>query len=203
MSSEPNFRVAVRDLPAHKKVEVGSDYVGRVLAGMPMREALGADVEAGGATLDAELYSEGENVHASGRIKGEVVVACSRCVGAAHIPLDEPINVTWMLQSAITPDDDEGDAVTTENPAAGAEGEEGVELGAEDLDVFPYDGERVDLEPLIREQLVLAVPYAPLCREDCRGLCPQCGIDRNVATCTCEKPIDPRFEALKGLKLKS
>jgi uncharacterized protein len=48
---------------------------------------------------------------------------------------------------------------------------------------------------------VLAVPFAPLCREDCKGLCPQCGIDRNTGTCSCEPPIDPRLAALKGLKL--
>ena len=41
------------------------------------------------------------------------------------------------------------------------------------------------------------------CREDCKGLCPQCGIDRNTDTCNCEKPIDPRLAALKGLKLPS
>jgi uncharacterized protein len=84
-----------------------------------------------------------------------------------------------------------------------APAEDGAEVPAEDLDLFPFDGERVDLEPLFREQFVLAIPYAPLCREDCAGLCPQCGIDRNTGTCTCEKPIDPRLAALKGLKLPS
>ena len=50
---------------------------------------------------------------------------------------------------------------------------------------------------------VLAIPYAPLCKDDCLGLCAQCGADRNVAPCGCEKPIDPRFVALQGLKLPS
>jgi uncharacterized protein len=86
---------------------------------------------------------------------------------------------------------------------AEAPSEEGPEVREEDLDVFPFDGEKIDLEPLFREQFVLAVPFAPLCREDCKGLCPQCGIDRNTGTCNCEKPIDPRLAALKGLKLPS
>jgi uncharacterized protein len=86
---------------------------------------------------------------------------------------------------------------------AETEAEEGVEVGAEDLDVFAYDGEKVDLEPLFREQFVLAIPFAPLCSETCKGLCPQCGIDRNLETCACEAPIDPRLAALKGLKLPS
>jgi uncharacterized protein len=48
---------------------------------------------------------------------------------------------------------------------------------------------------------VLAVPFAPLCAETCKGLCPQCGIDLNTGTCSCEAPVDPRLAALKGLKL--
>ncbi len=66
--------------------------------------------------------------------------------------------------------------------------------------MYPYQGEEVDLEPLLREQILLAVPFAPLCSESCRGLCPVCGIDRNTGTCTCEAvPPDPRWSALKNL----
>jgi uncharacterized protein len=173
-------------------VEVGSPYVADALRGMPLRDAI-ADSDAGGGALEVDLYSEGENVHVSGRMRGDVVVACGRCLGPARIPLDEDIHATFMPEGSLAKAVDE----------APAEGDEGVELAAEDLDVYPYDGEAVDLEPIIREQLVLAVPYAPLCREDCKGLCPQCGVDRNVESCTCEKPLDPRFAALKGLKLPS
>jgi uncharacterized protein len=90
-----------------------------------------------------------------------------------------------------------------EPAAAAAEDDDGAEVNEEDIDVFPFDGERIDLEPVFREQFVLAVPYAPLCMETCKGLCPQCGIDRNTASCNCEPPIDPRLAALKGLKIPS
>jgi uncharacterized protein len=79
----------------------------------------------------------------------------------------------------------------------------GPEVAEDDLDVFPFDGERIDLEPLFREQFVLAVPFAPLCTEFCKGLCPQCGINRNTDSCTCAPPIDPRLAALKDLKILS
>ncbi len=188
----PSFKVLVRDLPVHRTVEADAAYAAEVLKGLPMRDALG-DADAGGATLDAELYVEGTNVHVAGTVKGHVVVACSRCLGPASIPVDETLRVTFMPQ---------GEIAATPAPAdESSEDEGGLELTDQDLDVFPYDGEAVDLEPLVREQLVLSVPYAPLCREDCRGLCPQCGIDRNTQTCTCEPPGDPRFAALKGLKL--
>lgn len=208
------FKVPVRDLPAHRTVAVGTDYVARALAGLPMREALGAEVDAGEGALDVELYEDGKNVYAHGTMTGHVVVACSRCVGEARIDIDEPIRVTYMpaaeLAGAAEEQAVEGAVGAAERGpggsrygAGGAEVEEGIELADQDLDLFPFDGETVDLEPLLREHLVLAVPYAPLCREDCKGLCPQCGIDRNTGTCVCEKPGDPRFAALKGLKLPS
>lgn len=196
---QTKFTVPVRDLPTHRTVEVGSDYVARVLAGLPMREALAAGADAGHGRLDVELYADDENAYAQGTMTGEVVVACSRCVGEAHVEIDERIHVTFMPAAALA-------AQAEEQAVEGSSGDgeaEGVELADEDLDLFPYDGETVDLEPLVREHLLLAVPYAPLCREDCKGLCPQCGIDRNVESCACEKPVDPRFAALKGLKLPS
>lgn len=193
------FTVPVRDLPLHRTVEVGADYVAKVLAGLPMRDALGGDVGAGRGALDVELYADGKNVYAHGHMRGQVVVACSRCVGEARLDFDEPIRVTFMPEAELA---GAAEAQAIEGTSGGAEAE-GVELADQDLDLFPYDGETVDLEPLLREHLVLAVPYAPLCREDCKGLCPQCGIDRNTATCACEKPGDPRFAALKGLKLPS
>jgi uncharacterized protein len=196
-TASTKFTVPVRDLPVHREVDVGTDYVARVLAGLPMRDALGGDADAGHAHLEVDLDADGKNVYVQGAIRGAVVVACSRCVGEARVAFDEPVRVTYMPEDELAGAAEEQAVEGT----SGEEGEEGVELGDQDLDLFPYDGETVDLEPLVREHLVLAVPYAPLCREDCKGLCPQCGIDRNVETCACEKPADPRFAALKGLKL--
>lgn len=201
-SHHAQFRVALRDLPAHRTVEVGPDYVGSVLQGMPMRDAA-ADVPAGRGALDVDVYAEGANVHASGTMRGEIVVACSRCVGPARIAIDEDVQATFMPAAELETDEETGEKAPAANGHA-VTADDGVELDAEDLDVYPYEGEHVDLEPILREQLVLAVPFAPLCREDCKGLCPQCGVDLNVdPSHACEKPVDPRFAALKGLKLPS
>jgi uncharacterized protein len=199
MAKLPPFAVRLIDLPTHREFDVGPELVGEWLRGMPMREALGAPAEdpnAGHGHADLELYSEGSHVFASGTFKGELTVACSRCVEPMKLPIDERLMVTFMPKHEMPADDDDA-------PAGKKDDSEGPEVPAEDLDLFPYEGEHVDLEALFREQFVLAVPYAPLCREDCKGLCPQCGIDRNSATCGCEKPIDPRLAALKNLKLPS
>jgi uncharacterized protein len=68
-------------------------------------------------------------------------------------------------------------------------------------DTYPLDGETVDLEVLAHDAILLELPPAPLCRPDCRGLCPTCGADLNDRTCDCEPPRDPRFAALDVLRI--
>jgi uncharacterized protein len=146
--------------------------------------------------LDLDLDADCTHAFASGTFRGELTVACSRCIDPVKLVIDEKLRVTFMPRHEL-PDDADAAAPGKDDDT------EGPEVTNEDLDVFPFDGERIDLEPLFREQFVLAIPYAPLCKEDCKGLCPQCGIDRNTATCTCEPPIDPRLAALKRLKIPS
>lgn len=197
MAKETPYQVLVRDLPTHRTFKVPPEIVGEWLKGLPMRDALGApdpDPQAGHGVADLELYADGAHAFAAGTFRGELTVACSRCINPVTLHLEETLRMTFMPRGEIPDDDDE---------PAGDDDAEGLEVSDEDLDVFPFDGERIDLEPLLREQFVLAIPYAPLCAETCKGLCPQCGIDRNTATCTCEPPIDPRLAALKGLKFPS
>jgi uncharacterized metal-binding protein YceD (DUF177 family) len=189
------YKVLVRELPVHRQFVIPATLVSEWVKGLPMRDALGApevDPQAGEGAADLELYADGTHAFAAGTFKGYLTVACSRCVNPVRLNLDETLRVTFMPPGEMAPEDEE--PPTTEDGAEVAEG---------DLDVFPFDGDKIDLEPLFREQFVLAIPYAPLCTEDCKGLCPQCGIDRNTGTCSCEKPIDPRLAALKGLKLPS
>lgn len=70
-----------------------------------------------------------------------------------------------------------------------------------DPDAFPIVGDQIDLVPMVRESVLLELPDAPVCRPDCAGLCPICGVDRNDAPCACvvDTP-DPRWAALEGLR---
>lgn len=193
MAKNSPYVVLARDLPVHRTLEVPAPRVGAWVKGVAMRDALGApepDPNAGHGTAALHLYADGTHVFASGTLKGAVTVACSRCVGPVSIVIEEPLHVTFMPPSELPHDDD-----TSED--------DGAEVTAGDLDVFPFDGDHIDLEPLLREQFILAIPFAPLCRQDCLGLCSQCGVDRNTTPCGCEQPVDPRLEALKALKLPS
>jgi uncharacterized protein len=69
-------------------------------------------------------------------------------------------------------------------------------------ETYRLDGESLDLEPMVRDALVLELPAAPLCRHDCAGLCAGCGVDRNVTACVCvADDSDPRWAALRSLEL--
>ncbi len=195
LSSSP-YQILVRDLPLSREIDVPATFVAEAVRGLPMREALGASASegsAGSGHLSVQLYTEGAHVFANGHIRGAVTVACSRCIEPVRVEFDEPIRVTYLPSAELRQDDE---------PEAAQE-EDGVAVTEDDLDLFAYDGEAIDLEPLVREHFVLAVPYAPLCSEECRGLCPQCGINRNQGSCACEAPGDPRLAALKALKFPS
>jgi uncharacterized protein len=192
LPKESPYTVLVRELPTNRTFEIPGTLVAEWLKGLAVRDILGApdgDPTAGEGKAELDLYEDGAHAFASGKLVGKIVVACGRCVTPVELPIDEQMQITFMPKSEMATDDDES--------------EEGAEVNAGELDVFPYDGERIELEPVFREQFVLAIPYAPLCKDDCKGLCSQCGIDKNTSTCTCEPPIDPRLAPLKGLKLPS
>jgi uncharacterized protein len=72
---------------------------------------------------------------------------------------------------------------------------------AREGETYPIHHEHIDLEPLAREAMMLELPLAPLCREDCKGLCPTCGADLNESTCDCTSTDrDPRWAALDELR---
>ena len=123
-----------------------------------------------------------ETLYLEGNIRTVVGMACSRCLEAARLPISVPFK--YVLAPA--------------QP----EHQEEKELNQEDLDFVFYEGDLIDLDPLVIEQIILQVPIRILCREDCKGLCPHCGINLNTGSCQChEKQIDSRLAVLKRLKL--
>lgn len=89
-------------------------------------------------------------------------------------------------------------------PAAGVLRAEVWEVFEEEHDpeqTYPLRGDQIDLEPMARDAVLLELPLAPLCKVECRGLCPACGADRNVGDCDCEPALgDPRWTALDVLR---
>jgi uncharacterized protein len=122
---------------------------------------------------------EGE-VIVTGRLTAELSLQCSRCLRDFRRPLDIPVNVVYHPLEEIA---DERHA-----------------LRDDEMDMGFYRGEEIDLQELVREQVLLNMQMKPLCDENCKGICPNCGADLNAGTCRCEiQEIDPRLEVLKKL----
>ena len=84
-----------------------------------------------------------------------------------------------------------------------AESQEELELSADDLDFAYYEEDTIDLDVLVFEQVLLQIPIKPLCKDDCKGLCPHCGINLNVASCGCKsEDFDERLAVLKKFKVQ-
>jgi uncharacterized protein len=184
------MKVRLHELPCRRSVELSNELVRQAVSGLPLRAALERaddDPDAGRANADLELVAEGLSVFARGWLEGWVEVACSRCVGTVRLPFRERVQVTFLPRQQVPRD-------------LALDYSDEIEVTEDDVDLYPYDDDEVDLEPLLREQVILAVPFAPLCREDCKGLCTQCGVDLNQTNCGCERSIDPRLAALKDLK---
>jgi uncharacterized protein len=116
-----------------------------------------------------------------GEVRGKAEAHCGRCLETY------PLEVAQEFSLVLT-------------PATRLTGE--IELAPGDLTQSFYEGTEIDLTPLMYEQIMLALPTRPLCGEECRGLCPQCGSNRNTGQCTCVAETgDPRWSALRNLKI--
>lgn len=133
------------------------------------------DVSPDGAVqVEGRLSAAGSGkYYFAGRLKGSAVSSCRRCLEPASLAVDEEIHVLFA--------------------EAGNR-----ELEESDVYLIEARAHEIDLRPAVREEWLLAVPSFALCREDCLGLCPACGSNRNMVPCTCSKPSDPRWDALRA-----
>jgi uncharacterized protein len=132
--------------------------------------------------VDGRAISAGQDVRLRGEIKAAICAPCDRCLNEVKIPVEIPFDLFYA-------------------PAgAGADQAGERELRERDLDFAVYENDQIDLDELVLEQLELSLPSRVLCREECRGLCPQCGADLNVEQCDCKPQIDPRWQVLADLK---
>jgi uncharacterized protein len=131
---------------------------------------------------------DGVSIHVRGQLAAALQMTCSRCLESFAFPVDQELDLFYLPHAADAANEDEE--------------EEEVELKDRDLVVAYYHGGQLDLGDTIREQLFLAVPVKPLCREDCQGRCPTCGANRNDAPCACalsEPDPDVRLLDLKKI----
>lgn len=132
--------------------------------------------------VDLFIEKHPEHIRIEGSIKGMLQVNCHRCLSPSPWPLDEKVDV-FLVEKGEEPEEEE------------------VELQAEEMDYEFFDGEVIDIDHLVAEQIFLALPFKVLCSENCLGLCPRCGANLNDEPCRCERNMkDSPFAALERLK---
>jgi len=123
----------------------------------------------------------GAEVFVNGHIETRAEVECDRCLKKIELPVSADFDLQYITGAEY------------ESSAA-------AELTEDVMSVSVFDGEAIDVDEIVKEQILLAVPTRTLCRPDCKGICPDCGIDKNTGDCECgTEEIDPRWAALKNL----
>ncbi|HEX8700885.1 MAG TPA: DUF177 domain-containing protein [Myxococcaceae bacterium] len=149
--------------------------------------------------LHASFRKVSGGVLLEGRLDAHITAPCKRCL--KDVTLEVPVSFTLnLVPEALARGEGVGGEEETEEDKAHAERAGSFDL--EDADEMIFDGKKIDLDPIVREQVLLALPMSAVCREDCKGLCAQCGQNLNEKQCGCEqKVIDPRLAPLMNIKL--
>jgi len=177
--NELSYRI--RDLENHRvdiSLALSREFLADTVGDMD------AELDGCAIQLSAHLTMHNVTVQCDGSLQGRLALPCNRCLGPARVPIEIPVHTIFVPTPKVPVEDGT------------------VDPEADDLDFAHHDGATIDLGPTMREYIILAVPLIILCKDDCLGLCPQCGIDRNVAVCSCPPPpvIGP-LAALKSIKL--
>ncbi|OXM15951.1 YceD family protein [Paenibacillus herberti] len=126
-------------------------------------------------SVELDVGPYGKSAGVKGELNADLTMVCSRCLE----PVEKQFSISIEERFAL--------ATTVKNPD-------------EDEDLIIVKEDKVNLQPYVEGTLLIYLPLAPLCSEDCKGLCPDCGTNLNEQSCGCSRDrIDPRFEALKKL----
>jgi uncharacterized protein len=146
------------------------------------------------AHVDARLEKLERRVRIAATAKAELSVPCGRCL--SPVSLDVPVEFELTLVPA-------EQRLADEEADDGDKGPVGGSFAPEQAEEETYSGKVIDLDPIVREQIVLALPGYPVCQDGCKGLCTVCGANLNERECGCDRHVpDPRWAGLKDLKLQ-
>jgi uncharacterized protein len=131
--------------------------------------------------VHGRIGRDGSRVKVAGKITGHLQLECDRCLKT----VDSTVETSFSREYVTTAD---------------YEAQHAVELSEDDLNLSVFDGVVIDVDVLVREELLLAAPDQVLCQQNCQGICPTCGGDCNETACDCETAeVDPRWAGLKEL----
>ena len=181
MTTKKTLQINLKTIPEiglDAAVDLGPEWFARWHEEDPGLEFADARI-----TGSVNLSKHGHDILVRGSIEGRMELTCSRCLDSFTAPV------------AI-----EFDLLLVPGPVGAAAVKE--ELSPDDLDLDYYTGEIIDLESILKEQIILMLPLKPLCEETCKGLCPFCGANLKRETCNCSTDaVDSPFARLAKLKI--
>lgn len=132
-------------------------------------------------TVNALAELVGAEIQIRGHLETRLEASCDRCLGPVEIPIARDFDLAYRSVKTIAR-------------------EEEIEISEDELEVGFYHGEGITLADVLTEQVILSMPMKVICRPDCLGLCPTCGVNRNREVCGCPPPEeDSPFASLRGL----
>jgi len=180
--------------------------VGEVTAeelGLSERDA----VVRGPLSVSLDLMKADDMIAVTGVVEGTAVRQCVRCLQEYDDALAFSVHAAYAREGKEGRKDPRAGGRQTrtadarKSQSVPGKAEPVSEDDAEDDDRYFYQGDQVDLAPMLREHVILAAPMQPLCREDCAGLCPRCGKDLNEGPCQCPaEPAQTAFRIIRNMK---
>jgi uncharacterized protein len=157
----------------------------------------------GTLSVSLELRKHGDAVEVTGVLEGVILRECVRCLSQYGDPLSVAIKANYVRPTA-QPSRPSKSTVGDKKDKPDKPNRSEVSADVPEDETYEYQGDQLMLAPMLREQAILAAPMQPLCREDCKGLCPHCGQDLNVRQCACPgEPHASPFSVLQGFKVTS
>ena len=166
--------------------------------------------------LSASFKKVSGRVFVTGKFTADLTCPCKRCTTDVPVPIDVDFSLRMIPEAMAPKVDDETDAAVDrralDKPKRRAqrkedddEADSAASFELDEIDAEPFDGKTIDLDPVVREQVLLALPVSVVCRDDCKGLCTTCGQDLNEEDCGHGKvkEVDVRLAKLKDIKLKN
>ncbi|NTX16755.1 DUF177 domain-containing protein [Myxococcus sp. CA056] len=152
--------------------------------------------------LKATLRRVSGGVLLNGNFTVHVTSPCKRCLKDVELALPVVFSLNLVPESMARGDDFKDDDEKSMEKKERQQGETGGSFEIDGVDQEVFNGKTIDLDPIVREQVLLALPMNLVCKDDCKGLCSQCGTNFNEAQCECDtKQVDPRLASLKNIKL--
>ena len=145
-------------------------------------------VEVDDARIEGQVVAAADGHLLRGRLSTVARLPCARCLESYELAIQTPVLRIYVIEP---------------EPAENGIGEE-RRLQTDEVPLARYDGRRIDLRSLATEQVYLELPLKPICRDECAGLCAECGGNRNRTTCGCRRDtVDPRLAGLASFLTRS